>query len=106
MYRAQFALDFTYEEWAVAHRDMLHASFLQIVESAVASDMATGHWDRGIVNARRGLAVDADAEQIEASLVRLLRLSGAHAAAAEQYAHYSAVLKEELGIEPPPLDAL
>ena len=106
MYRAQFALDFTYEEWAVAHRDMLHASFLQIVESAVASDMATGHWDRGIVNARRGLAVDADAEQIEASLVRLLRLSGAHAAAAEQYAHYSAVLKEGLGIEPPPLDAL
>jgi len=46
------------------------------------------------------------AEQIEASLVRLLRLSGAHAAAAEQYAHYSAVLKEGLGIEPPPLDAL
>ena len=39
-------------------------------------------------------------------LVRLLRLSGAHAAAAEQYAHYSAVLKEGLGIEPPPLDAL
>ena len=72
----------------------------------MASDMATGHWDRGIVTARSALQLIQTAEQIEASLVRLLRLSGAHAAAAEQYAHYSAVLKEGLGIEPPPLDAL
>ena len=73
MYRAPFALDFAYEEWAVAHRDTLHAAFLQVVENAVVSDMATGHWQRGIVTARRALAIDPDAEQIEASLVRLLR---------------------------------
>ena len=52
MYRGQFALDFAYEEWAVAHRDTLHASYLHVVERAVAADMATGHWDRGIVTAR------------------------------------------------------
>ena len=72
----------------------------------MVSDMATGHWQRGIVTARRALAIDPDAEQIEASLVRLLRASGAHPAATKQYAHYSAVLKEGLGIKPPPLDAL
>ena len=44
MYRAQFALDFTYEEWAVAHRDMLHAAFLQIVESA---SPVYGNWRLG-----------------------------------------------------------
>ena len=31
---------------------------------------------------------------------------GAHAAAAEQYQHYTSVVREELGIEPPPLDQL
>ena len=106
MYRGQFALDFAYEEWAVQHRETLHASYLQVVERSVASDMATGHWERGIVTARLALSVDHEAEHIEASLVRLLRLSGAHAAAAEQYEHYSSALREALGIDPPPLDAL
>jgi DNA-binding SARP family transcriptional activator len=106
MYRGPFALDFSYEEWAVVHRDALHAAYLQVIENSLASDTATGHWDRGIVTARQAHAVDPEAEQIEASLIRLLRLSGAHAAAAEQYEHYSGVLRESLGIEPPPLDAL
>ena len=106
MYRGPFSLDFAYEEWAVVHRDALHAAYLQVVENSLSVDMASGHWGRGIVTARQALAIDPDAEHIEASLVRLLRLSGAHAAAAEQYAHYSGVLRDSLGIEPPPLDAL
>ena len=106
LYQGRFALDFAYEEWAVAYRDAMHAAYLQVIETAVAADMATGHWERGINTARRALTIDPDAEQIEASLVRLLRLSGAHAAAAEQYQHYSTALREGLGIEPPPIDAL
>jgi DNA-binding SARP family transcriptional activator len=106
MYRGPFALDFAYEEWAVAYRDQLHASYLQVIETAVASDIASGHFARGIRLARQALAVDPEAEQIELSLLRLLRLSGAHAAAAEQYVHYSTQLRELLGIEPPPLEAL
>jgi ATP/maltotriose-dependent transcriptional regulator MalT/DNA-binding SARP family transcriptional activator len=106
MYQGQFALDFAYEEWAVGYRDALHASYLQVVETAVASDIATGHFARGIRLARSALSVDPEAEQIELSLLRLLRLSGAHAAAAEQYEHYSTQLRETFGIEPPPLDAL
>jgi DNA-binding SARP family transcriptional activator len=68
--------------------------------------MRSGHFDRGVLIARRALEIDPDAEQIELSLLRLYRRTGAHAAAAEQYAHYAGVLRSELGVDPPPLDSL
>jgi two-component SAPR family response regulator len=106
MYRGRFALDFEYEEWAGAYRDSLHAAYLEIVERSVLDDFSAGHYDRAIRIARRALDVDGSAEQVEVSLLRLYRVSGAHAAAAEQYAHYATFMREELGIEPPALDAL
>jgi LuxR family maltose regulon positive regulatory protein len=106
VYRGRFALDFAYEEWAVPYRESLHASYLQVIEAAVRADIATGHYDRAIRLARRSIEVDPDAEQLEISLLRLYVLTGAHAAAAEQYEHYAAVQRAELGVEPPPLDAL
>jgi len=106
MYRGRFALDFEYEEWAGAYRDSLHAAYLEIVERSVLDDLTAGHHDRGIRIARRALDIDPSAEQIEVSLLRLYRLSGAHSAAAEQYGHYASVMRDELGIEPPPLDSL
>jgi len=105
-YVAPFALDFTYEEWATDYRASLHAAYLQIVETAVAADTASGHFDRGLNLARRALEISPDADQIELSLLRLLRLSGSHAAAAEQYSHYAAAQRETYGIEPPALDTL
>jgi len=105
-YRGRFALDFEYEEWAASYRDHLHATYLEIVERSVLDDLTTGHYDRGISVARRALEVDPSAEQIEVCLLRLYRVTGAHAAAAEQYAHYANVMREEVGIDPPPLDAL
>jgi DNA-binding SARP family transcriptional activator len=105
-YAGRFALDFDYEEWATPYRDWLHASFLDVVERAVTNDIETGHFDRGIRLARRVLDVDPNAEQVELSLLRLYRASGAHAAAAEQYGHYAAVVRDQLGIEPPALESL
>jgi two-component SAPR family response regulator len=105
-YEGRFALDFEYEEWAAPYRDWLHASFLEVVERAVARDLETSHHDRGIRLARRVLDIDPSAEQVEVSLLRLYRASGAHAAAAEQYGHYAASVREHLGVEPPPLDSL
>jgi ATP/maltotriose-dependent transcriptional regulator MalT/DNA-binding SARP family transcriptional activator len=105
-YQGRFALDFEYEEWAAPYRDWLHASFLEIVERAVTGDIETGHFERGINLARRVLDIDPAAEQIEVSLLRLYRASGAHAAAAEQYEHYAGVMRDQLGLEPPPLDSL
>jgi ATP/maltotriose-dependent transcriptional regulator MalT/DNA-binding SARP family transcriptional activator len=106
MYRGKFALDFEYEEWALPFRDSMHASYLQIIESSVMADLGTGNYSRGIVAARRALEVDPSAEQLQIALLRLYRNSGAHAAAAEQYALYAHVLRTDLGIEPVPLEAL
>jgi DNA-binding SARP family transcriptional activator len=105
-YLGRFALDFEYEEWAATYRDALHAAYLQVIEEAVRADMASAHFDRGIRLARTALEVDPSAEQLELSLLRLYRLSGAHAAAAEQYAHYANVMKTELGLQPPALHEL
>ncbi|MEA2537403.1 MAG: hypothetical protein QOF11_1637 [Chloroflexota bacterium] len=105
-YRGRFALDFEYEEWAAQYRDSMHATYLEIIERAVSADTNAGAFDRAIGLARRALEADPDAEQVELSLLRLYRRTGAHSAAAEQYEHYAAVLRNDLGIEPPPLESL
>jgi DNA-binding SARP family transcriptional activator len=99
-YRGRFALDFAYDDWAAPFRDALHASYLRVVERAVRLDLDSGHFERGTFIAERAAEVDPDSEEIQAALVRLYRLSSAHAAAAEQYAHYARNLRD-LGIEPP-----
>jgi DNA-binding SARP family transcriptional activator len=105
-YTGRFALDFEYEEWAGAYRDSLHAAYLEVVERSVLDDFGSGHHDRGIRFARSALDIDSSAENIEVSLLRLYRVTGAHSAAAEQYAHYATVMREELGLEPPALESL
>jgi DNA-binding SARP family transcriptional activator len=106
LYHGRFALDFEYEEWAAAYRDSMHASYLEIVERSVLADVASGHYDRGIRIARRALEIAPEAEQIEVTLLRLYRLTGAHSAAAEQYSHYAGALRADLGVDAPALDSL
>jgi LuxR family maltose regulon positive regulatory protein len=105
-YRGRFALDFEYEEWAAAYREMVHAAYLEVIERSLLEDMTTGHHERAIAVARRALEADPGSDQIEVSLLRLYKSIGAHSAAAEQYAHYSSVMRDELGIDPPPLESL
>jgi DNA-binding SARP family transcriptional activator len=105
-YTGRFALDFMYEDWAVPFRDTLHASYLDRIERAVKLDMKLGAYDRAIAIAHRGLMVDPEADEIELCLLRLYKLTGAHSAAAEQYAHYAAMMREQLGVEPPPLESM
>jgi DNA-binding SARP family transcriptional activator len=105
-YTGHFAIDFMYDDWAAPFRDMLHASYLDRIERAVLSDTKSGVFDRALSVAQQALQADPDAEQIELYLLRLYRLTGAHAAAAEQYIHYSSVLREQLGVEPPPLESI
>jgi DNA-binding SARP family transcriptional activator len=50
--------------------------------------------------------VEPTAEQIEITLLRSYRQTGAHAAAAEQYSHYAAAQRADLGIDPPALESL
>jgi two-component SAPR family response regulator len=105
-YTGRFALDFAYEEWATDHRESLHAAYLAVIEDAVKQDVVAGQFGRGATLARAALEVDPEAHQIERLLVRIYRMSGAHAAAAEQYGHYAASLEEDLGVKAPGLDDL
>jgi ATP/maltotriose-dependent transcriptional regulator MalT/DNA-binding SARP family transcriptional activator len=104
-YRGRFALDFAYEDWTSAYRDSLHSAYLRVVELAVRDDIDGGRFARGIYLAERATEVDPDAEEIHLALVHLYRLSGAHAAAAEKYGQYSAVMKG-LGLDPVPLSEI
>ncbi len=103
-YSGPFALDFAYDEWAASFRNDLHVRFVELIERTLMADAAAGQFDRAIRLARSALKVDPDADQLEALLVRLYRLSGSHVAAAEQYAHYARALRSALGVEPPPLE--
>jgi DNA-binding SARP family transcriptional activator len=105
-YRGRFALDFEYEEWASGYRDNLHASYLEVVERAVADASVAARYDRAIELCQRALEIDPTCEPLERQLLRLYRLTGSHAAAEEQYRHYAAVMKDELGISAPPLSEL
>jgi ATP/maltotriose-dependent transcriptional regulator MalT/DNA-binding SARP family transcriptional activator len=105
-YTGRFAVDFIYDDWASAYRDALHASFLDRIERALTADTRAGAFDRALAVAQLALEADPDAEQIELCLLRLYRRMGASAAAAEQYAHYAGVMREQLGVEPPPLESI
>ena len=102
-YKGKFALDFSYEEWATAYRENLHAAVLGAVEEEVATLIQGGDADAAILHAQRILLVDPTADAIELQLLRAYKRGGRHAAAAEQYAHYSSMLRDDLGAEPPSL---
>jgi DNA-binding SARP family transcriptional activator len=105
-YVGRFALDFSYDDWATDYRDWLHIAYLRAIEGAVQSDMASGHFARGIALARRALEVDPRLDALELSLVRLLKGAGAHSAAAEQYQRYAEIQKRDFGVDAPGLDGL
>jgi DNA-binding SARP family transcriptional activator len=103
LYLGRFALDFAYEEWAVPLRDSMHTRYLEIVERAVSHDADAGQIDRAIRLSQRALDVDPQLEEVEKSVIRLYTVAGAHAAAAEQFGHYS-IGQRDLGLDPPTLD--
>ncbi|MBA2719628.1 MAG: hypothetical protein H0U52_10360 [Chloroflexi bacterium] len=105
-YAAKFALDFSYEEWSSDYREWLHVSYLRVIDRQVRSHVDARRLEEAIQLARRAVEVDPGNEDLALALLRLLRSSGAHSAAAEQYAYYSDLLKRELGLEAPPIESL
>jgi LuxR family maltose regulon positive regulatory protein len=104
-YGGRFALDFMYEDWSSAYRDSLHAAYLRVIEVALRLDTDSGHHARGIEIGELAIEVEPESEDLQVALLRLYRLAGSHAAAAEQYGHYAQALRE-LGVEPQPFGAL
>ena len=105
-YRGRFASDFPYEDWASGYRDNLHARYLGEVERTLLDDGNASNLRWRLWVGQQALAVDPEADAIEAQVIRLYRMLGASAAAAEQYAHYASVLRDQLGVEPPRIEDL
>jgi DNA-binding SARP family transcriptional activator len=101
MYRGRYALDFAYEDWSSGYRENLHAAVLAAGEAALAHARRAQDFDRAIRIGHDLLAIDPHADAIEFELLRSYKASGRHAAAAEQYAHYSAQMRDEMGIDVP-----
>ena len=105
-YNGRFAADFPYEDWASSYRDNLHARYLGEVEKALVGDLEKADLRWRLWLGQQALAVDPDADGIEAQVIRLYRQIGAPAAAAEQYGHYASVQRDQLGVEPPRIEDL
>jgi LuxR family maltose regulon positive regulatory protein len=101
-YRGKFAIDFLYEDWAGPFRDALHAAFLRVIEAAIRLDIDGSQYARAVLLAERANEVEPESDDLQLALVRIYRLAGAHAAAAEQYEHYSRSARE-MGFEPRPM---
>jgi ATP/maltotriose-dependent transcriptional regulator MalT/DNA-binding SARP family transcriptional activator len=106
VYTGKFALDFAYEDWASAYREHLHSAVLGAIEERVEQLLDGAQADRAAHIAQGVLRIDPDADGMEILLLRAYRRGNRHVAAAEQYAHYATVMREQLGIEPLPLDEL
>ena len=100
-YRGKFAADFAYEDWAASYRESLHAGYLAVIERAVAGALGSSGLRWRLWVGQNALGIDPEADLVEAHVIRLYRELGAPAAAAEQYAHYSTMLREQLGVDPP-----
>ena len=100
LYFGRFAVDFLYEEWATDY------AVLSTVEAEIRAALGTGDYDEAIDLAQSLLAIDPGADTVELALLKAYKLSNRRAAAAEQYAHYATVMREQLGVTPPSLDEL
>lgn len=105
-YQGRFAGDFAYDEWASPYRDRLHALYLSVIEQAVAGRIGSRDPRWRLWVGQQAIRVDPEADSIEALVIGLYRALDANAAAREQYAHYAAAMRDQLGVEPPNLEDL
>jgi ATP/maltotriose-dependent transcriptional regulator MalT/DNA-binding SARP family transcriptional activator len=105
-YSGRFAPEFEYDEWSIAWRDHLHATFLAVARQAVLHHLAAGDVVKAHETCMQVLAIDPEALDVERDLIWIYGRLGATSAAAEQYEHYARSVRGDIGIEPPPLRQL
>ncbi len=106
MYRGKFAPDFEYEEWSLAWRDRLHATYLGLVKASFKRLVASERHEEAIHVCQVALALDSEALDVEQALVWAYSSIGSESAASRQYAHFARAHNAELGLDPPSLTAL
>lgn len=106
VYTGTFCPEFEYEEWALGWRDRLHSVYLALMQQTQVTLIRAGRLQQALQLALLALQTDPDAGDTERTLVWLYSAMGARAAAAEQYEHYAATQRDQLGIEPPSLSQI
>ncbi|MEO7119173.1 MAG: BTAD domain-containing putative transcriptional regulator, partial [Candidatus Limnocylindrales bacterium] len=106
LYAGKFAPEFEYEEWSIAWRDQLHASFLRLCRALTLELTARLDLDLASQVLRRVLAIDPRAMEFERDLIWVYSTLGAMAAAESQYAHYSASFEGEFGVSAPSISEI
>ena len=104
-YRAPFAPEFEYDEWAISWRSRVHASFLDLANNVIERHVETSDYSTARQVAAHVLHVDSEASDVERRLIWLYGKSGLASAAKSQYAHLSAAERAD-GLEPPSLERL
>lgn len=102
-YRAQFAPEFEYEEWAMSWRSRLHATFLDVSHYLIERLARDADHSTARLVAAHALQVDDTAADVERRLVWLYARLGLTSAAKSQYAHLASLEMTD-GLEPAPFD--
>jgi two-component SAPR family response regulator len=103
LYRGRFAPEFEYEDWAMAWRDGLHATYLHLAETTVSRMCESGLLRESAELCQLVLGIEPAAESVERALVWTYGRIGAASAATEQYQHLARSIRQALGVEPPSL---
>lgn len=108
LYRADFlsGLDLRdcpeFDEWVFFQAEALRQRLARSLELLVEIHAGQGEWAAAIDHARRWLQLDPYHEAAHRALMRSYAGDGQWAAALRQYATCTAVLEDELGVEPMP----
>lgn len=89
-----------FEDWSLLERERLRLRALSTLDRLVSHHLSRGNCAAGITYATRLLDMDRLREKTHQQLMQLLAHSGEREAALEQYEKLSALLADELGVEP------
>jgi DNA-binding SARP family transcriptional activator len=89
-----------YDAWLLAQQSHLRAVGEAVLHEAALGSMAVGQLDRALGHATRLVTINPLDEGHQALLIRLYRMSGDDAAAAQQLASVRELFDRELGVAP------
>ncbi len=91
-----------FEQWELARRAELEQRVLTLFYRLADAFEQLGEYERGLIFARRQLAIDPYREEAHRQTMRFLALRGERAAALGHYERARRLLRSELGVEPDP----
>lgn len=99
LYQGYF-LEGWYQEWCLFERERLHQLYLMMLDKLMDYAEAHGTYEDGLLYGNQILRYDAARERTHRSLMRLYYLAANRTEALRQYERCTAVLRQELDVDP------